>query len=36
VCQLGTGVMVGVPYQTLDDMAGDLLFFKQLQPDMIG
>jgi len=26
--QVGTGVMVGVPYQTVEDQAGDLLFFK--------
>jgi len=26
--QVGTGVMVGVPYQDVEDMAGDLLFFK--------
>jgi hypothetical protein len=26
--QVGTGVMVGVPYQDVQDMAGDLLFFK--------
>jgi biotin synthase len=34
--QVGTGVMVGVPFQTVEDMARDLLFFKELQPDMIG
>ncbi|EWM24358.1 radical sam domain protein [Nannochloropsis gaditana] len=34
--QVGTGVMVGVPFQTVEDQANDLLFFKELDPDMIG
>lgn len=34
--QLGTGVMIGLPFQTIDDLAGDLLFFKQLDIDMCG
>jgi len=34
--QVGTGVMIGLPYQTLDDLANDLLFFKKLDIDMIG
>lgn len=33
---VGTGVMVGVPGQTLDDLAGDLLFMKGLDIDMCG
>ncbi len=33
---LGTGVMVGLPGQTLRDLAGDVLFFKELHADMIG
>ncbi|GLC62896.1 hypothetical protein PLESTB_001956500 [Pleodorina starrii] len=33
---LGTGVMVGLPGQTLADLAGDVLFFKQERADMIG
>ena len=34
--QTGTGVMVGLPFQTLDDLAGDLLFFKQKDVAMVG
>lgn len=34
--QVGTGVMIGLPYQTYEDLAGDLLFFKQLDIDMCG
>jgi biotin synthase len=34
--QTGTGVMIGLPYQTLDDLAGDLLFMKDFDIDMCG
>jgi biotin synthase len=34
--QTGTGVMIGLPYQTLDDLAGDLLFMKEFDIDMCG
>lgn len=34
--QVGTGVMIGLPFQTLDDLAGDLLFFKEIDIDMAG
>lgn len=34
--QVGTGVMIGLPFQTLEDLANDLLFFKELDVDMIG
>jgi biotin synthase len=34
--QVGTGVMIGLPFQSLEDMAGDLLFMKQFDIDMIG
>ena len=34
--QAGTGVMVGLPFQTLDHLAGDLLFFKQMDVAMVG
>lgn len=34
--QLGTGVMVGLPGQTAGDLAGDLLFMKELDIDMCG
>jgi biotin synthase len=34
--QLGTGVMIGLPFQTHEDLANDLLFFKELDIDMAG
>ena len=34
--QTGTGVMIGLPFQTYEDMADDLLFFKKFDVDMIG
>lgn len=34
--QTGTGVMIGLPFQTAEDLANDLLFFKQIDADMIG
>ena len=34
--QTGTGVMVGLPYQTLDHLADDLLFFKRMDVAMVG
>ncbi len=34
--QLGTGVMIGLPFQTLEDLAHDLLFFEQMDIDMCG
>jgi len=34
--QVGTGVMIGLPNQTLDDLAGDLLFMKEFDIDMCG
>ncbi len=34
--QAGTGVMVGLPFQTLDHLAGDLLFFKKMDVAMVG
>jgi biotin synthase len=34
--QTGTGVMIGLPFQTLDDLAGDLLFMKNFNIDMCG
>ncbi len=33
---VGTGVMIGLPFQTYDDLAGDLMFFKDHDIDMIG
>jgi biotin synthase len=34
--QVGTGVMIGLPGQTFRHLAGDLLFFKNFDIDMIG
>lgn len=34
--QIGTGVMVGLPGQSLRDLAGDIMFFRDLGADMIG
>lgn len=34
--QTGTGVMIGLPYQTLDDLADDLLFIKNIGVHMVG
>ena len=34
--QTGTGVMIGLPFQTIEDLADDLLFFKNFNIDMIG
>jgi len=34
--QTGTGVMVGLPFQTYENLADDLLFFKNFDIDMIG
>lgn len=34
--QVGTGIMVGSPYQTSKDIVDDLVFMKELDPQMIG
>ncbi len=34
--QVGTGFMVGSPYQTLEHLIGDLDFISELKPQMIG
>ena len=34
--QVGTGFMVGSPYQTVENLADDMLFIKELDPQMIG
>ncbi len=34
--QVGTGVMVGIPFQTPEDLARDLLFFEQMDVAMVG
>ena len=34
--QVGTGVMIGLPFQTAANLADDLLFFKEMDIDMCG
>jgi len=34
--QVGAGFMVGLPHQTDDDLVNDLLFLKELSPQMVG
>lgn len=34
--QVGTGFMVGSPYQTMENIISDLLFIKKFQPHMVG
>lgn len=34
--QTGTGVMIGLPFQTMDDLAGDLCFMRDFDIDMVG
>lgn len=34
--QVGSGFMVGSPYQTTENLISDLRFLKKLKPDMIG
>lgn len=34
--QVGTGVMIDLPFQTLDDLANDLLFLRNFNVDMVG
>ena len=34
--QVGAGFMVGSPFQTTEHLIEDLMFLKELQPDMIG
>ncbi|WP_163322080.1 [FeFe] hydrogenase H-cluster radical SAM maturase HydE [Draconibacterium mangrovi] len=34
--QVGTGVMIGLPFQTYEHLADDLLFFQKLDIDMCG
>lgn len=34
--QTGTGVMIGLPGQTVENLADDILFFKEMDIDMIG
>ncbi|MBQ0002896.1 MAG: [FeFe] hydrogenase H-cluster radical SAM maturase HydE [Treponema sp.] len=34
--QTGSGFMVGAPYQTIENIADDILFLQNLKPEMIG
>ena len=34
--QTGAGFMVGSPYQTIENLANDLVFLNELQPHMVG
>jgi biotin synthase len=34
--QVGSGFMVGSPYQTIENLISDLHFLEELEPDMIG
>ncbi|TFH48657.1 MAG: [FeFe] hydrogenase H-cluster radical SAM maturase HydE [Bacteroidia bacterium] len=34
--QTGTGVMIGLPYQTLNDLADDIIFMRDFDIDMCG
>jgi biotin synthase len=34
--QTGTGVMIGLPFQTFYDLAGDLMFMRDFNIDMVG
>jgi biotin synthase len=33
---VGTGVMIGLPFQTIGDLADDLIFFRDFDVDMVG
>jgi biotin synthase len=34
--QVGTGVMIGLPFQTIDDLVDDLIFIREMDVDMVG
>ncbi len=34
--QVGTGIMVGSPFQTIDNLVEDILFIEKFHPEMIG
>lgn len=34
--QTGSGIMVGSPYQTVDNIVEDLMYIQELRPEMIG
>jgi biotin synthase len=33
---VGTGVMIGLPFQKIEDLADDLIFFREFDIDMVG
>ena len=33
--EVGTGCLVGLPNQTIESLANDILFFKEIDADMI-
>lgn len=34
--EVGTGCLVGLPGQTIESLANDILFFKEINADMVG
>ena len=34
--QVGTGMMIGAPYQTLENLAEDMVFLSEFKPHMVG
>jgi len=34
--EVGTGCLVGLPEQTIDSLANDIIFFKEINADMVG
>ena len=34
--QVGSGVMIGLPFQTVEDLANDLVFLREFSIDMVG
>ena len=34
--EVGTGCLIGLPEQTIESLANDILFFKEIEADMIG
>ncbi|MBO5722652.1 MAG: [FeFe] hydrogenase H-cluster radical SAM maturase HydE, partial [Lentisphaeria bacterium] len=34
--QVGCGIMTGSPFQSSETLADDMLFMKDLQPEMVG
>lgn len=34
--EVGTGCLVGLPWQTIESLANDILFFKEINADMVG